>query len=172
MQIQQIEIFCCYAHEDLHLFKQLKAHLVPLQRQGLITLWSDAEIHPGTNWQAEIWKHLNSAQLILLLVSPAFMQSDYCYSIEMPRAIERHVHNETTVIPIILRPTLWEKTPLSILQVLPPGAKPITLWNNIDEALHKTAEGIQNVVLARSSRPIPSSSRGGNSQNSLWGSAQ
>lgn len=85
-----VKIFFCYAHEDEAMLKKLKTQLRPLQRQGLINeLWYDREISAGTDWEQEIVTHLNTSQIILLLVSADFIDSDYCYSKEMQRAIER-----------------------------------------------------------------------------------
>ena len=103
------EILCCYAHEDELLLKKLKSHLRPLQRQHLIDVWYNRDINAGVEWEREIDKHLNEADIILLLVSPDFIDSDYCYSIEMQRAIERHDNGEAQVIPIILRPVYWRE---------------------------------------------------------------
>ena len=80
-----VKIFFCYAHEDEQLLKKLKSHLIPLQRQGLIDVWHDRDISAGTDWGQRIKEQLNDAQIILLLVSPDFMVSDYCYGIEMQR---------------------------------------------------------------------------------------
>jgi len=147
-----VRIFCCYAHEDEWLLNKLKTHLRPLQRQGLIDVRHDRDISAGTEWEREIDKHLNTAQFILLLVSPDFINSDYCYSIEMQKALERHENGEAQVIPIILRPCLWKiaiKGKLSKLQALPKDAKPVISanWHNIDEAFFDVAEGIKKVLL-------------------------
>src|SRR5579859_3839311 len=107
-----ITIFSCYAREDEALLNKLKAHLRPLQRQGLIEVWYDRDIRAGAEWEPEIQKQLNAAQVVLLLVSPDFMDSDYCYSIEMKRALERRASGEAIVIPIILRPAYWHGEPL------------------------------------------------------------
>jgi hypothetical protein len=141
-----IKIFFCYAHEDEALLDKFKTHLRPLQRQGLIDVWHDRDISAGTEWEQEIEKHLNTAQIILLLVSPDFIDSDYCYGIEMKRAIERHEHGEARVIPVIFRPTLWHETALGKLQALPKDARPVTDWPNLDDALHSIAEDIFNIV--------------------------
>ena len=143
-----VEIFCCYAHGDQLLLNKLKAHLTPLQRQGLITIWADTNIGAGAEWESEIKKHLNSAQIILLLVSPDFMSSEYCYSIEMKRAIERHECGEARVIPVILRPVYWQQAPFGKLQALPQSAKPITDpgWHDIDRALYNVTEAIYKTV--------------------------
>src|SRR6266446_8435368 len=98
-----VKIFLCYAHEDEKLKKELEKHLSLLKRQGFIDVWHDRDISAGAQWKRDIDKYLNSANIILLLISPDFMYSDYCYSIEMQRAIERHEREEACVIPIILR---------------------------------------------------------------------
>lgn len=143
-----IEIFCCYARKDQQLLQQLKSHLMPLQREGLITIWADTDIDAGSEWKEEISKHLNTAQIILLLVSPDFMDSDYCYSIEMKRAMERHESKDACVIPIILRPVYWQKAPFGRLQALPTDGKPIksSSWGDSDEAFFNVTEGIREVV--------------------------
>ena len=100
-------LFYSYAHEDELLREQLEKHLSLLKRQGFISGWHDREILPGATWAQEIDVHLESASIVLLLVSPDFLASDYCYEVEMQRALERHRCGETRVIPIILRPCDW-----------------------------------------------------------------
>ncbi len=142
-----IEIFCCYAREDQPLLYKLKTHLMPLQWQGLITIWSDTNINAGMEWEQEIKKHLDTAHIILLLVSSDFMASEYCYSKEMKRAMQRHERGEARVIPILLRPTYWKGAPFDKLQALPTNARPVTdrSWTE-DEALYDVAEQISTVV--------------------------
>src|SRR6266446_6459746 len=126
------KIFFCYTHEDEPLLNKLKTHLKSLQRLGLIRVWYDREISPGAEWEQEINKHLFTAQVVLLLVSPDFIASDYCYGTEMKRAIELHELGRTYVIPIILRPSYWQDTPLSKFQVLPSNGRPVTSWTGRD----------------------------------------
>src|SRR5437763_7892624 len=140
-----VKIFCCYAHEDELLLNKLRSHLKPLQRQGLIDVWHDRDISAGTEWKQEINKRLNTAEIILLLISPDFMDSDYCYSIEMKRAMERHEAEKAIVIPIILRPVFWEDAPFAKLQVLPTNAKPVTskAWYTQGDAFLDVVQGIR-----------------------------
>ena len=70
-----ISIFCCYSREDEALLNKLKTHLMPLQQEGLIDMWHDRNISAGTEWEQQITQHLNTAQIILLLVSPDYMAS-------------------------------------------------------------------------------------------------
>lgn len=143
-----VKIFFCYAREDEPLLNKLKHHLEALRRQGLIDVWYDRNINAGTEWAKEIDKHINTAQVILLLVSQYFMASDYCYSVEMKRAMERHERGEASVIPIILRPVYFQGAPFGKLQVLPTDAKPVISksWLNQDVAFFNVAEGIRKAV--------------------------
>lgn len=143
-----IEVFCCYARNDLPLLIELKKHLSSLEREKLISLWADVNINAGAQWEEEIHRHLNTAQIILLLVSPDFIASEYCYSIEMQQAMRRHDRGEARVIPIILRPVYWQKTPFGKIQALPKDASPITSgkWHHQDEAFYSVTEGIRKTV--------------------------
>jgi hypothetical protein len=94
----------------------------------------------------EAMLHLRTAHLILLLVSPDFLASDYVYEVDFKLAMERHQRGEAIVIPIIVRPVDWKHDPIGKLQVLPPGGKPVTSWSNQDEGLLSVVEGIREVV--------------------------
>jgi tetratricopeptide (TPR) repeat protein len=141
-----VEVFYSYAHEDEAFCNKLETHLSLLQRQGLITSWHDRHILPGTDWSQAIDEHLERASVILLLISADFLASDYCYGIELQRALQRHQANEARVIPILLRPVDWNSAPFAYLQVLPTDAKPITKWRNRDEAFADVAAGIRRVI--------------------------
>src|SRR6266566_964963 len=144
--LMALEIFFCYAHEDEALLNKLKGHLTPLYRQGLIDVWYDHDISAGTEWEREIDKHLNTAQIILLLISPDFMNSDYCYGKEMQRAMERQGAGETRIIPVILRPTDWKSAPFGQLEALPKDGKAVVLWRPRDGAFLDIARGVRNIV--------------------------
>lgn len=141
-----IDVFFSYSHKDETLRDQLATALSGLKRQGVIRAWHDRQISAGTEWAGEIDTHLNTAQIILLLISPDFIASDYCFDIEMTRALERHEAGEARVIPIILRPTEMKGLPFSKLQGLPKDAKPVTSWKDADEALLDVARGIRKVA--------------------------
>jgi hypothetical protein len=143
-----IEVFICYAHEDESMMKELATHLGALQRQGLFDVWHNREIGAGTEWAQEIDKHLNTAQIILLLISQYFLNSDYCYLVEMERALERHERGDARVIPIILHPVYYAKAPFAKLQPLPTNGKPAIGpdWYNLNWALFDVVEGIRKAA--------------------------
>ncbi len=148
-----IEVFYSYAHEDETLRDHLVKHLSIMKRRGLILDWHDREITAGDEWGGAIDEHLESAHIILLLISSDFLASDYCYDIELKRAMERHETGEARVIPIILRQVDWRGAPFGKLQALPKDAKPVTSWSNIDEAFTNIAEGIRKAVEKINSNP-------------------
>ncbi len=153
-----IEVFFSYSHADEGLRDELAKQLKLLQRQGVISTWYDREIGAGEEFAGQIDRHLESARIILLLVSPDFLASDYCWDIETKRALERHKAGEARVIPIILRPCDWKNSPLKDLLARPTDGKPITTWANRDEAFLDVVTGIRKVAqdLAAQSPAQPS----------------
>ena len=141
-----IEVFFSYSHKDAKLRDQLATHLVMMKRQGVISAWHDRDIDAGDEWEAEILQHLNSARIILLLISNNFLASDFCYDKQLLRAMERHETKEARVIPIIIKPCDWNDAPFGKLQALPTNAKPVTKWADRDEAFLNVAQGIRGAV--------------------------
>jgi len=99
-------------------------------------------IEPGTPWETEISSKLRSSDLILLLVSAAFLASDYCFGTEMEMAMQRMKDGDARVIPILLSPCLWKESRFSELQILPRDAKPVSSWPSLDEAFADVADEI------------------------------
>jgi hypothetical protein len=145
-----VRIVVLYARKDGELLDELKKHLSPLIRSRYVETWDDRDILAGTEWSAETDARLKTAHIILLLVSPDFIASDYYYSVEMMQALARHEKGDAYVLPIILRSVEWkETTPLGKLRSLPSDGKPIKDSNRgayIDEAFADVARGIKRVV--------------------------
>ncbi len=143
-----LKVFISYAHEDDKWRIELEKHLSNLQNQGLISNWSDRQISAGAEWEAEINRNLEAAQIILLLISSAFMASDFCYSKELERAIERHNAGEARVIPIIVRYVDWDGAPFEKLQAVPTDGKPIvsSKWDSTDQAFVNVIRYIRKAV--------------------------
>jgi hypothetical protein len=144
-----IEVFVSYAHEDEGLWNELSKHLSNLKRRNVISIWHHRQIGAGQEWKNEIDAHLNMAHIVLLLVSADFLASDYCYDIEMKKAMERHEAGEARVIPVIVRDCDLEHSPFSKLNYLPTDGKPVTnprYWSTRDEAFRNVAEGLRRAV--------------------------
>jgi hypothetical protein len=160
-----IEILCCYAHEDEAWLRKLETYLGLLRRQGLVSLWHDRLIVPGAEWANVIHEHLEKASIILLLISADFINTDYCYTVEMTRTLERYRANEAQVILVVVHPCEWQQLPILLkaeedagqagkLQVLPINAQQITTaittWSNQRKAFVNVVEGIRWAIL----RPV------------------
>jgi predicted helicase len=149
-----IKIFYVYAHEDEALRKKLNAHLSILQREGLIGTWHDQDVSPGALWADEVQRQLKQAQIILLLVSSAFLASDYLYGQELQLALKRHAAGEAVVIPVILRPVDWQAAPFAHLPVLPKQGKPVVNWPTRDAAFLDVAQGVRAMVEQLTGRTV------------------
>ncbi|MBZ0301866.1 MAG: toll/interleukin-1 receptor domain-containing protein, partial [Anaerolineae bacterium] len=141
-----LSLFYSYSHKDERYRDQLATHLKILERQSIISAWHDRQITAGEEWAGEIDEHLDIADIILLLVSPDFIASDYCWGIEVETAMRRHVAGEALVVPVIVRPVDWTSTLFSKLQALPKDGKAVTLWSNRDKAWVDVAKGIRRAA--------------------------
>ena len=141
-----LKVFFSYSHRDERLRDRLDAHLSSLKHMDLIHSWHDRKIAAGSDFNEAIDRYLDNADLVLLLVSPDFLNSDYCYRKEMKRALERHAVGEAQVVPVILRPVDWEKAPFAHLQAVPKDGRPITRWANRDEGFLDAAKSIRRVA--------------------------
>lgn len=146
-----MSVFISYAHADQQYAQLLRAHLEALRRANVIEIWSDRVISAGTQWAEEIDSHLRSSQIILLLISADFLASGYCYGNEAKTALGMHDAGEATVIPIIVRPCMWQSTPFAKLQVLPRDGRALTTHSNLDGTLVALAQEVRRV--AESTRP-------------------
>jgi TIR domain len=146
---QAINIFFCYSHRDKKMLVELKKYLFVFRQRGIIHTWDDGAISPGVEWEPEIIKNIDSADIILLLVSVDFIASEYIYGKEIKRALERHETGEARLVPIILRSVPWHYAHFGKLQALPTEGRPISSrrWANKDEAYTDVAEGIVNIIM-------------------------
>jgi hypothetical protein len=143
-----IALFYSYSHKDESLRDEMAKHLTTLQRAGFIREWYDRELLAGDEWDRQISTHVETAEVILLLISADFLASRYCYDVEAKRALERHAAGSARVIPIVLRPVVWNLTPFAALQALPANARAVTEWPNPDLAFVNICEGILAIVVA------------------------
>jgi hypothetical protein len=142
----QIRVFYSYSHKDEQYREQLEEHLSILRRMGLIKEWSDRKITGGQEWRQKIEEELSKADLIILLVSPSFIDSDFCYTNELAAAISRHEIGEARVVPVFVRKGSYDDAPFAGIQGFPKNAKPISLWDDRDEAWTDVVAGIRKVI--------------------------
>lgn len=153
------KLFFSYSHADETLRNMLEKHLSGLKRQGVIETWHDRRINAGEEFVGAIDRHLENADIILLLVSADFLDSDYCYNIEMERALTRHRAGEAHIIPVILRHCDWHDTPFGKLLAVPTDGKPVTAWADHDAAFLDIVRHIKAVIQKGATDSAPPSER-------------
>jgi hypothetical protein len=142
-----------YSHVDEGLRNHLDVHLAGLKRRGLIDTWHDRQLVAGDELDPAIDKNFQEADVILLLVSPEFIASNYCYEVEMTRALERHAKGEVRVIPVILRPCDWHDLPFGKLLVSPTDGKPIVKFPTLDEGFLEVVQAIKGAISTLGNSP-------------------
>jgi hypothetical protein len=140
-----IEVFLSYSSKDQALVDQFTAHLTALKWRGIIQVWHDHQIEAGTDWSKAITSYLDSADIILLLLSSDFLASEYSLD-EAHRALRRYESGQARVIPVLLRPVDFLATPFSNLQVAPIGGKPVALWEDKDAAFLSVVREIRKAA--------------------------
>lgn len=140
------KLFFSYSHKDEVLRDELEIHLSMLKRQGLIETWHDRRIGAGKEFGKEISNNLEAADVILLLVSPYFLASDYCYDVEMSHALKKHQQNQARIIPVILHPCDWHSSPFGNLLAVPRDGKPISKYPNQHDAFLEVVNTIKLAV--------------------------
>jgi hypothetical protein len=141
-----VDVFLSFAPQDDELRAELEKHLALLQRQGVIRGWSARRVGVGEDWRSAIHAHLEIAGVILLLVSADFIASDYCFDVEVARALARAKAGEAQVITILVRACDSGSTSFATLPALPSNRIPVTSWHNRDEAWADVARGIRAAV--------------------------
>lgn len=142
-----------YSHADEKLRDELDKNLSALKRQGLIESWHDRRILAGQEFIGEIDRNFEEADIVLLLVSPDFINSDYCFNVEMKRALERHAADEASVIPVILRMCHWHDLPFGKLLAATPDGKPVVQYPSLDEGFYHVVDAIKRAIIARPKAP-------------------
>jgi len=139
-------IFVSYAHADEALKNELDKVLKVIKRSGKVDVWQDRQLGAGDDWDQTILAELARANIILLLISVDFNASDFIWDKELALAMQRHEAGTARVVPIILRPCQWTGLPYAKLQALPRNGRPITDYNNRDDAFTEIAVEIDKLV--------------------------
>ena len=146
---QPIKLFISYAHEDQEYLDRLLIQLASMQRKNLIENWSDKAIAAGDKWDDAIKRAIEEASIVLFLVSPHFLASDYIHAVEVQKAIAQSQLDQSVIVPIIIRPCDFEDSDLSDFQALPKGAKAISTYQIADVAWLEVEKGLKQVILYR-----------------------
>jgi hypothetical protein len=165
-------VFISYTHEDEDLKNKFLQHLAPLKRRGLISVWHDRMLVAGEHLDQSVQNELGAADVVVLLISAAFINSEYCYEEEMIKAFQRRARGDARVVALILRPCQWLDVPveggrLGDFLAAPTDGKAVTRWSDPEEAFSVAASMIGDVLRSlngRASTAPPASGPGLGSQ--------
>lgn len=141
-----MKAFISYSHKDEHFLERLKVHLAPMKRDRIIDEWSDVEIPAGSSLNNSIDNALEGSQLFIALVSPDYLASDYCYNKEFEKAQEMQKEGTLMIVPIIVQPCDWKKSPFGDLKALPKDGKAIIEWTNENNAFVNIIDELRNLL--------------------------
>jgi hypothetical protein len=120
-----IQVYVGYAEEDRDAFERFRDHLRSVESEGFLEVWDKSQILPGSASSAEVKRRVDSADVILLLLSASFLSSGDCCQTLMPQVLARHASGGALVVPVLIRPCLWPTTDLAALDVLPVDHNPV-----------------------------------------------
>jgi hypothetical protein len=143
---RRCRVFVSYARVDERYRARLEVHLTPLVRDGLIDLWSDRAVAPGADWERDIEHELTTADVVVLLVTPDFVASVYCFEKELTEALRRHEEEGVRILPVHVKSVDLANLPFGRFQGLPPDLRPISAWQDADEAWLEVARGVRAAV--------------------------
>jgi hypothetical protein len=155
---KKVSVFISYSHADNSLKEDFLKHLSPLKRSLDITEWHDRDILVGSNLDENILSKLVDYDIILFLISPDFLNSNYCYDVELMEGLRRADIDDARIFPIIVKPCLWKETPLSNFLCIPEDGKPVVSFDNEDDAWVSVAlqlkRTITDLIETRSVLPV------------------
>jgi hypothetical protein len=138
-------LLCVAAPADSTLLDQWEAHLLPLSRAGVVTVWSEHRLLAGANREEELFAHLEQATCLVLLLSADFFACDECLTL-MEHGLQRHREGNVAVVPLLVRPVAWQDSPLGTLPCLPANGVPIMTWEYSDEGWLNAVQGVRRLL--------------------------
>ena len=145
-QVKKPRVFLSYSHKDEEYKKELDKHFAPLRNNGRVETWNDRKLEAGSRLNEIIQEELNTSDIIIFMLSSDFLDSYYCYDIEMKKAIEREKRGECKIIPVIVRACMWDETPLKNFLAFPKDGKSIEQYERKDDAYLEIAKGVREIV--------------------------
>lgn len=157
-----MKAFISYSHNDDKHLKNLEKHLAQVKRDGLLQTWTDQAIEAGGVLDGEISDALTSADIFLALLSPDYINSQYCYEKEFKKAQELHKTGSLKIVPVIVEPCDWHSTPFGSLKALPKDGKAVVKWNNMNTAFVDIVTQLRKILKKEDSGLIqPANSNNG-----------
>jgi Effector-associated domain 1/TIR domain len=127
----RIHVFLGSTEEDQHYLARLQKHLAPLEREGIITLWSYQHIKAGADRIMAIREAISLAQLVILLVSADFLASSDLHR-DWP-LLEDRAAKGAKIIPVFVRYCDIAGTPLAEFQAINRLDAPVSSMSDTEQ---------------------------------------
>lgn len=126
--------FVSYSHADQEALKRLLVHLRPLEKKGVVEVWSDTKIKAGQRWREEISNALSRSGIAVLLISADFLASDFIVDNELPPLLRDAEEKGTRILPVVLKPCSFERDErLSVFQAINSPSEPLLSLSDIEQ---------------------------------------
>jgi hypothetical protein len=135
------QVFISYSHKDCRWLERLLDMLKPVERRFPTAVWSDAKIEAGVRWAPEIEQALASAKVVMLLVSPYFLASDFVNQNELGPVLTAAKKGQKEIIWVLLSDCLWMQTEIKDYQAAHDIKKPL-------DALTRSKQNAQLRIVA------------------------
>ncbi|MFA8298733.1 MAG: COR domain-containing protein [Hyphomicrobiales bacterium] len=131
----ELKFFISYSKDNEQQLDKFKKYLGQYKGHYKFTPWYDGDLKCGDEWDPEIKRNLNEADLIIFLVSNDFLATDYIRDVEIETAMKRHKKGETKILPVILTDCNWQSkiNPLNKITCFPEKGKAIYETSNIND---------------------------------------
>ncbi len=138
------QIFISYCHDDLAWIGRVLLHLQHFENTGQLKVWSDLQLKGGDAWQAEILRSLGRAQAAVLLVTPAYLASDFVNKQELPPLLRAEETGDCRIIPVLVKPSTFEWTKLARFHAHNSPNRPLVAMTDeeADECLARLARDL------------------------------
>lgn len=138
--------FISYSHKDQEYLEMLLKHLAQVKRERLLNAWTDHEIEAGSSFNADISNSLEQAKIFIALLSPDYINSNYCYEKEFKKAQDLYKAGKLKIVPVVVEPCDWHNTPFADLKALPKDGKPVADWSNPNTAFLNVITEIRKLL--------------------------
>lgn len=149
------KLFISYSHMDAHVLERLHAHMAILRSEGKVVAWFDREILAGGNLNTDIREKLDDADIFVAIVSPDYLNSNYCYEVEFKQALERKDKGQLVIVPVIAQPCDWHASPFGKMKAIPTDGKAISDWVNENAAYLNVIQELRRLLEAGKTVPGP-----------------
>jgi hypothetical protein len=137
-------VFISYSHVDAKWLKRLRPHLRPLEREGAL-IWDDTRLRAGSKWREEIRQALDETKVAVLLISAAFIASDFINTNELPPLLKAAKEDGATILPVIISASRYDLTE---------GLRDFQAVNDPKQPLIKMRGGTLEEILDRIGREV------------------